>query len=76
MKFTGKAIIRVNGSELRSTDDATLSVGGENRKAIKGGGRVYGYNEETQEPTLECNVAHCGHRPCHAFGHCGRDDHL
>ena len=60
MKFTGKAIIRVNGSELRSTDVATLSVGGENRKAIKGGGRVYGYNEETQEPTLECNVAHCG----------------
>ena len=33
-------------------------MGGENRKAIKGGGRVYGYNEETQEPTLECNVAH------------------
>ena len=59
MKFTGKAIIRINGSEIRSTDDATLTVGGENRKAIKGGGRVYGYNEETQEPTLECNVAHC-----------------
>ena len=58
MKFTGKAIIRVNGSELRSTDNATLNVGGANRKAIKGGGRVYGYNEETQEPTLECNVAH------------------
>ena len=59
MKFTGKAIIRINGSEIRSTDDATLTVGGENRKAIKGGGRVYGYNEATQEPTLECNVAHC-----------------
>lgn len=59
MKFTGKAIIRINGSEIRSTDNATLSVGGENRTAIKGGGRVYGYNEETQEPTLECNVAHC-----------------
>ena len=51
MQFTGKCIIRVNGSEIRSTDDATLNPGGAN-------GKVYGYKEETVAPELECSVAH------------------
>ena len=40
MQFTGKCIIRVNGSERPSTDDATLNPGGANRKAVTGGGKV------------------------------------
>ena len=58
MQFTGKCIIRVNGSEIRSTDDATLNPGGANREAVTGGGKVYGYKEETVAPELECSVAH------------------
>ena len=46
-QITGKCIIRLNGSELQSTDDATLNVGGVNREAVVGGGKVYGYKEET-----------------------------
>lgn len=57
-QITGKCIIRLNGSELQSTDDATLNVGGVNREAVVGGGKVYGYKEETVAPTLECSVAH------------------
>lgn len=58
MQFTGKCIIRVDGAEIRSTDDATLNPGGNNRTAVKGAGRVYGYKEETIEPSLECSVGH------------------
>ena len=47
-QITGKCIIRLNGSELQSTDDATLNVGGVNREAVVGGGKVYGYKEETR----------------------------
>jgi len=57
-QITGKAIIRVNGTELRSLDEATLNPGGVNREAVKGGGKVYGYKEETVEPKLEFEVAH------------------
>ena len=73
-QITGKCIIRLNGSELQSTDDATLNVGGVNREAVVGGGKVYGYKEETVAPTLECSVAHdkkygsggpFGHHGCH-----------
>lgn len=58
MQITGKCIIRIDGSEIRSTDDATLNVGGVNREAVTGGGKVYGYKEETVAPTLECSIAH------------------
>lgn len=57
-QITGKAIIRVNGTELRSLDEATLNPGGATRPAVKGGGKVYGYKEETVEPKLEFEVAH------------------
>jgi hypothetical protein len=55
---TGKAIIRVNGKELRAFDDASLDVGGVKREAVKGSGKIFGYKEETAEPVLECKIAH------------------
>lgn len=58
MQITGKAIIRVNGSEIRSLDDATLNPGGVNREAVAGSGKVYGYKEETTAPEVECSIAH------------------
>lgn len=57
-QVTGKAIIRVDGNELRTLDGATLNPGGVNREAMKGGGKVHGYKEEDMEPTVECSVAH------------------
>lgn len=56
--YTGKAIIRVDGEELVTEDGATLNPGGQNRTAVKSGGKVHGYQEEDVEPTLECQVKH------------------
>jgi len=55
---TGKAIIRVNGRELRSLDDSTLDPGGVKRDPVVGSGKVHGFKEETVPPQLECKVAH------------------
>ena len=57
-QVTGRAIIRVNGRELRTLDGATLNPGGVTREAMKGGGKVHGYREEDVEPTMSCKVAH------------------
>ena len=58
MQITGKAIVRVNGQEWRTEDGASLDVGGCKRNMKVGGGKVYGYNEETVEPKLECKMYH------------------
>jgi hypothetical protein len=58
MQVTGKATIYVDGGQLNTADDATLDTGGVKRNPVMGGGRVYGYSEETVEPTLECTVYH------------------
>jgi hypothetical protein len=55
---TGKAVIRVNGKELRAFDDATLDIGGVEREAVKGSGKVFGFKEATKEPSMECKIAH------------------
>jgi len=57
-QVTGKAIIRVDGEELRSLDGATLNPGGQSREAVKGGGKIHGYKESDMEPTVECKIAH------------------
>ena len=56
--FTGKATIRIDGEELVTEDGATLNPGGQNRTAVKSGGKVHGYQEEDIEPTVECSVMH------------------
>lgn len=57
-QITGRATIRLDGSELRSMPGARLSPGGVTREAVKGGGKIHGFKEEDMEPTLECTVAH------------------
>lgn len=57
-QITGKAVIRVDGKELRTLDGATLNPGGVSREAMKGGGKVHGFKETDVEPTMECKVAH------------------
>lgn len=58
MQITGKATIYVDGTQLRTADEATLNPGGVSRSTVKGSGSIYGYTEETMEPTLECTVYH------------------
>jgi len=58
MQVTGKAVIRVDGQELRTLDGASLNPGGEKREAVVGSGKVHGYKEETVAPELECQIAH------------------
>lgn len=58
MQLTGKAAIRLDGATVRTLDGATLTLGGTNRTAVKGGGRVHGYKEEDMEATLQCKIAH------------------
>ena len=57
-QVTGRAIIRVDGTELRTLDGATLDIGGVDREAMKGGGKVHGYKEADKEPEMDCKVAH------------------
>lgn len=57
-KITGKAIIRVDGTELRSASGATIDPGGEKREAKTGAGKVWGYNEDTVAPEVSCKVYH------------------
>ncbi|ADU63400.1 MULTISPECIES: phage tail tube protein [Pseudodesulfovibrio] len=68
MQVTGKAIIRVDGTELRTQDGATLNPGGEKREAQVGNGKVHGYKEETQAPELECQVFHTADLSLKALG--------
>lgn len=57
-KITGKAIIRVDGEELRTEDGATLNIGGQNRSSKMGGGKHHGYQEEDVPPSMECSIYH------------------
>jgi len=55
---TGKALIRVNGRELRTFDEASLDPGGVKRDPVYGSGKIHGFKEETAPPQLECKIAH------------------
>lgn len=57
-QFTGKVTIRIDGQEYKSLDGATLNPGGVNRSTVKGGGRVHGFTEEDQEPTMDFKLPH------------------
>ena len=57
-KFTGKAVIRVDGNQWRCTDGCKLHPGGVEREPRVGGGRVHGYAEKTKAPEMEVSVLH------------------
>ncbi|EGJ49051.1 phage tail tube protein [Desulfocurvibacter africanus] len=56
-QVTGRAWIRVDGQELRTLPGATLDPGGVTRKAVTGGGKVHGFQEEDRAPELDCKIA-------------------
>ena len=57
-QITGKAIIKVDGNQWRTTDGCKLHPGGVEREAKTGGGKVHGYKEKTKAPELEASVYH------------------
>ncbi|NDV20919.1 phage tail protein [Pseudodesulfovibrio sp. JC047] len=57
-QVTGKAIIRFDGREYKTADDASLQPGGVKREPVKGAGKVHGFTETTVEPEMECTIYH------------------
>ena len=57
-QITGKAIIKVDGNQWRTTDGCKLHPGGVEREAKVGGGKVHGFNEKTKAPELDASVYH------------------
>jgi len=57
-QLTGRLTIRIDGQEKKSKDGATLNPGGVNRTTEKGGGRVHGYTEEDEQPSVSFKMAH------------------
>ena len=47
-QITGKAIIKVDGNQWRTTDGCKLHPGGVEREAKVGGGKVQGYSEKSK----------------------------
>lgn len=57
-QITGKATVKVDGSELLSDVDATLNVGGVSRQGVMGPRGVQGYRETPEAPSLQVTVRH------------------
>ena len=57
-QITGKAIIKVDGNEWRTTDDCKLHPGGVEREAKVGGGKVHGCSEKTKAPEMDASIYH------------------
>jgi len=57
-QITGRAFIRVNGSQLKSRPGATLKLGGFNRNVVNGDDGPHGYTEEVVNPEISCTISH------------------
>lgn len=57
-QLTGKAKVKVDGSEMLTDVDSTLNVGGSSREAVVGPNGVQGYRETPEAPTLTSTVRH------------------
>jgi hypothetical protein len=57
-QITGKAVIRFDGREYKTADEANLSPGGVSREPVKGAGKVHGFTETTEVPEMECTIYH------------------
>lgn len=55
---TGKAFVLINGVQQETMDGATLSDPGGISRAVSKGNAVFGYTEQIEVPTLECEFAH------------------
>lgn len=58
MKLTGKATVKVDGSELLTDVDSTLNLGGFSREFINGPRGPQGYRETPEAPSLTSTVRH------------------
>ncbi|RXE49215.1 phage tail tube protein [Chromohalobacter israelensis] len=57
-QLTGKATVKVDGSEMLTDVDATLNVGGVSREFINGPRGPQGFRESPEAPTLTSTVRH------------------
>ncbi len=58
MKYTGSAIIRVDGAEIPSDGKGSLTPGGMAREVATDGTKTLGYTENYEPPVLKCKVRH------------------
>ncbi len=57
-QVTGRAFIKVNGTDMRSKEGATLNPGGVSREAAMSDRGVDGYSESPVAPTIQCSINH------------------
>lgn len=57
-QLTGKASVRVDGTELLTDTESTLNVGGVSREFLTGPNGPQGYRESPEAPTLTTTVRH------------------
>lgn len=57
-QITGRAFIRVNGSQLKSRPGATINVGGFNNETVNGDDGVHGFKQAVTQPSVGCTISH------------------
>lgn len=57
-QLTGKATVKLDGSEMLTDVDSTLNIGGVSREFITGPNGVQGYRETYEAPSLASTVRH------------------
>lgn len=68
MQLTGKATVKVDGSELLTDVDSTLNLGGSSREFINGPNGPQGYRETPEAPSLTSTVRHTADTDLIALG--------
>ncbi|NVF15011.1 phage tail tube protein [Vreelandella maris] len=67
-QLTGKATVKVDGSEMLTDVDSTLNVGGVSREFMTGPNGVQGYRETYEAPSLSSTVRHTADTDLIALG--------
>lgn len=67
-QLTGKASVKVDGTEMLTDVDSTLNVGGVSREFMTGPNGVQGYRETFEAPSLSSTVRHTGDTDLIALG--------
>ena len=67
-QLTGKATVKVDGTEMLTDVDSTLNVGGVSREFMTGPNGVQGYRETYEAPSLSSTVRHTADTDLIALG--------
>lgn len=67
-QLTGKATVKVDGTEMLTDVDSTLNVGGVSREFMTGPNGVQGYRETFEAPSLSSTVRHTADTDLIALG--------